>query len=319
MSYRTVCIIGGSGFVGHSIAAELVKTGYKVTIISRHRERHRDLLMLPGVRVINGDIFDFPFLVHEFENKDVVINLVGILNEGSGWTQKFRVAHIQLAEILVEACRTAEVPRLLQMSALHANEGAPSKQLHTKARAENIIHAAASKNLKVTSFRPSVIFGPRDSFINRFANLLDLTPLVFPLACGNTRMQPVYVEDVAKCFVRSINDYRTYGQRYDLCGPKAYTLKELVEYVARLKRKKTRVMVLGRFLSRLQAQILQLVPGKPFSVDNYQSLKIDSVCHQGFPNLFAIKPTALEEIVPTYIGVDSCGPYDDYRCKLRND
>lgn len=319
MSYRTVCIVGGSGFVGHSIAAELVKAGYEVTIISRHRERHRDLLMLPGIRVINGDVFDFPFMVHELEDKDVVINLVGILNESAGWTQKFRVAHIQLAEILVEACRAANVHRLLQMSALNAQEGLPSKQLHTKARAENIVHAGAGKNLKVTSFRPSVIFGPRDSFMNRFAKLLDLTPIAFPLACGNARMQPVYVEDVAKCFVRSINDYRTFGQRYDLCGPRVYTLKQLVEYVARLKHRRTRVVVLGRFLSRLQAQILQLMPGKPFSVDNYQSLKIESVCQQDFPDVFAIKPTTLEEIAPTYITADYNGPYDDYRRKFRSD
>lgn len=318
MTQRTVCIVGGSGFVGHAIAAELVKTNHQVTIITRHRERHRDLLVLPTVRVVNGDVFDYSFLAHELEGTDVVINLVGILNEGKGWTQKFRVAHIQLAEIIVEACRAAGVERLLHMSALHASERAPSKYLQTKGRAENIVHAGGGKHLKITSFRPAVIFGPRDSFLNRFADLLDMVPHLFPLASGNSRMQPVYVEDVAKSFVRAIGNYKTYGQRYDLCGPRVYTLKQIVEYVAWLKCKRVRVFALGALLSRLQAQVLQLLPGKPFSVDNYLSLKVDSVCAQGFPSIFGIEPKEVEEIAPTYIGPDLHSRWDGYRCKLRD-
>jgi len=313
MTKGTVCIVGGTGFVGHAIAAQLCEVGYQVTIITRHRERHRDLLVLPTVRVISGDVFDHAFLAHEFEGKDVVINLVGILNEGREWTQKFHVAHIRLTEIVVEACRVARVKRLLHMSALHASEQAPSKYLRTKARAESIAHTAGGKNLKVTSFRPSTIFGQRDSFLNRFSSLLNFVPYLFPLASGNSRMQPVYVQDIAKCFVRAISDYRTYGQRYDLCGPRIYTLKQIVEYVAFLRRRRVRVIALGPFLSRVQAQVLQLVPGKPFTVDNYLSLKVDSVCHQGFPNLFSIKPTEMEEIAPTYITPDLRNVWDEYR------
>jgi len=314
----TVCIVGGSGFVGHAIAAQLNDAGYQVTVISRHRERHRELLVLPNVRVINGDVFDYAFLAHEFEGKDVVINLVGILNEGKGWTKKFHVAHIQLTEIVIEACRAAGVRRLLHMSALNASERAPSKYLRTKARAENIVHAAAGKNLKVTSFRPSTIFGPRDSFLNRFSKLINLVPYVFPLASGNARMQPVYVNDVARCFVLSIGDYRTYGQRYDLCGPRVYTLKQIIEYVAQLRKRRIRVIVLGPFLSRLQAQVLQLLPGKPFSVDNYLSLKIDSVCRQGFPSIFNITPTEMSAVAPTYITPDMHEEWDTFRSNIHD-
>ena len=318
MTKGTVCIVGGTGFVGHAIAAQLYEAGYQVTIISRHRERHRELLVLPTVRIVNGDVFDYAFLAHEFEGKDVVINLVGILNEGKDWARKFRVAHIQLTEIIIEACRVSRVGRLLHMSALHASEQAPSKYLQTKARAENIAHAAAGRNLKVTSFRPSTIFGPRDSFLNRFSKLLDLVPYMFPLACGNARMQPVYIEDVARCFVKAIDDYRTFGQRYDLCGPRVYTLKQIVEYVARLRRRRVRVIALGSFLSRLQAQVLQLVPGKPFTVDNYLSLKVDSVCRQGFPNIFGIKPTEMHAIAPTYITPDRHDGLDRYRSDVHD-
>ena len=318
MTKGTVCIVGGTGFVGHAIAEQLYEAGYQVTIISRHRERHRDLLVLPTVRVINGDVFDYAFLTQEFAGKDIVINLVGILNEGKAWTQKFHVAHIQLTELVSEACRVAGVKRLLHMGALHATEKAPSKYLRTKARAENIAHAAASKNLKVTSFRPSTIFGQRDSFLNRFQRLLNLVPYIFPLASGNARMQPVYVRDVAKCFVRAIGNYRTYGQRYDLCGPKVYTLKQIVEYVAFLRRRRVRVIALGTFLSWMQARFLQMVPGKPFSVDNYLSLKVDSVCHKGFPNVFGIKPVEMEEIAPTYVTPDLHNAWDEYRSDIHD-
>lgn len=318
MTHQHICILGGTGFVGRSIAAELSRAGHKVTVISRNRERHRELLTLPNVRVINGDIFDYAFLAHELSGKDVVINLVAILNEGRGWTQKFVTAHVQLTEVVLEACKNSGVRRYLHMSSLHASEQGPSRYLQTKGRAENIAHAANGKHLKVTSFRPAVIFGPFDSFINRFSDLVKQVPLVFPLAMGEARMQPVYVEDVARCFVRAIADHRTYGQRYDLCGPKVYTLRQIVEYIAWLQCRRLKVVSLGRFLSRLQAQVLQMLPGKPFTVDNYLSLTVDSVCHQGFPNLFGIKPKEMEEIVPTYLAPDMRNPYDGYRCKFRD-
>jgi NADH dehydrogenase len=245
---------------------------------------------------------------------DCVINLIGILNQAHPRYQKFRTAHVQLAEIVIEACKAAGVKRLLHMSALQADEKAPSAYLRTKARAEKLVHASADK-VNVTSFRPAVIFGPRDSFLNRFSALLDQVPLLFPLACGDSLMQPIYVEDVARCFVQSMNDFRTFGQRYELCGPHTYSLKEIVEYVARLKCKHTRIVTLGSFASRLQAQILQMMPGTPFSVDNYRSLQVDSVCRQGFPNIFGIQPTPMEDIAPGYISPDYCDPYAGYRRK----
>ena len=140
-------------------------------------------------------------------------------------------------------------------------------------------------------------------------------PLLFPLACADSRLQPVYVEDVARCFVSALNDYRTFGRRYDLCGPRVYTLKEIVEYVARLKRCSTRIVGLGPFASRLQAQVLQLMPGKPFSVDNYLSLQVDSVCSKPFPEVFGITPTPMEDIAPRYITPDYSDGYSTYRSR----
>jgi NADH dehydrogenase len=147
-----------------------------------------------------------------------------------------------------------------------------------------------------------VIFGHDDDFFNRFASLLAMSPMVFPLACPNARMAPVYVEDIARVFADSLERKSTFGRRYDLCGPKVYTLRELVEYTAQVAGINRRIVPLGDALSRLQARILEWVPGKPFTRDNYLSLQVDSVCAENGFAEFGIHPTSVECIVPTYVG-----------------
>lgn len=301
MSTHKICILGGTGFVGRRLAARLCDAGHDIVMLTRHRERCRDLLVLPSARMVEGDVHDPEFLINQFEGRDTVINLVGILNENGRDGRGFARAHAELPEKIVEACRQTGVTRLLHMSALHAAVNAPSYYLRTKALGEDAVHRAGGPDFHVTSFRPSVIFGPGDGFLNRFAGLLRLTPGVFPLACPAARFQPVYVEDVVRAFAASLDNHKTFGNRYDLCGPKVYTLREIVEYVAKLIGKRVRVIGLNDTLSSLQAALLEYVPGKPFSLDNYRSLQIDSVCAQGFPAVFGITPASLEEIVPGYL------------------
>ena len=301
MSTHKICLLGGTGFVGKRLAARLSEAGHGVVILTRHRERQRDLLVLPTVRLVQGDVYDPEFLRKQFEDRDTVINLVGILNEKGRDGRGFARAHAELPSMIAETCRQTGVARLLHMSALHATPKAPSHYLRTKALGEDAVHRAGNPDFHVTSFRPSVIFGPGDSFLNRFAGLLRLTPGVFPLACPKARFQPVYVEDVVRAFVESLDNHKTFGRRYDLCGPKAYTLREIVEYVAGLMGKRACIVGLNDALSYLQAATLEFVPGKPFSLDNYRSLKVDSVCEKGFPEVFGITPASLEEIAPNYL------------------
>lgn len=297
---HTICVLGGTGFVGRHIVARLVKRGHRVRVLTRHRERHRDLLVLPGCEVVEANIHNQAELSARMAGCGVAINLVGILAEQGGHGDFNRV-HVELPRKLIEACGDNRINRVLHMSALNADaERGPSRYLKTKGEGEALMHRAES--LQVTSFRPSVIFGPEDHFFNRFAGLLRLTPLVFPLACPNARFAPVYVGDVAECFVRAVDDKRTYGERYELCGPKAYTLKELVEYAARQSGLRRRVIGLGTALSRLQARVFEFVPGKPFTRDNYLSLQVDAVCREGFPAVFGLQPVAVEAVVPTYLG-----------------
>lgn len=298
-----ICVLGGTGFVGQQVVEALAKQGHNIKVISRHRERHRDLLVLPTVKIVSADIHDPPVLKEQFIGQDAVVNLVGILNEAGKRT--FTKVHVELARKVGEACIMNQVPRLLHMSALKADVNGPSKYLRSKGEAEKYVHNL--HDVAVTSFQPSVIFGPNDDFFNRFAKLLRIPPRFapFPLACAKAKFAPVYVEDVALAFARSLDDKRTFGQRYPLCGPRVYTLQELVKYTAEVCGIKKPIMPLGSGLSRLQATILGMVPGKPFTMDNYLSTTIDSVCEDGFPELFAINPKALETVVPHYLGQQS--------------
>lgn len=302
MKIRRVCILGGSGFVGGHLCAELARRRFRIRVLTRRRERSRHLLVFPTLDLVETDIHYASRLNVHFRDCDAVINLVGILNEGPTDTQRFDEAHRSLPEKVTEACQFNGIKRLLHMSALGVDPEAPSNYLKTKAAGEEAAHAAERDGTAVTSFRPSVIFGPDDDFFNRFARLLALSPLVFPLACPNSRMAPVYVEDVCRAFADCLEMKRSFGKRFELCGPRSYTLKQLVEYTAKAAGLKRRVIGLNDGLSRLQAMALERIPGKPFSYDNYLSLSKDSVCTQnGFEQL-GISPTSIEAIVPTYLG-----------------
>jgi NADH dehydrogenase len=296
-----VCLVGGSGFVGRRLAAQLADRGREVRILTRHRERHRSLLVLPTAEVIEGDVHNPVFLSQQLEGCHAVVNLVGVLNERGHSGRGFVTVHAELPGKIVTAAREAGVKRLLHMSALNASPQGPSQYLRTKGQGEDLVQRAHGSELAVTSFRPSVIFGREDSFTNRFAGLLRLAPGVFPLACPQARFQPVYVEDVARAFVLALDDHHTFGQRYNLCGPKVYSLRELVEYIAVLIGKRVCVIGLNDTASRLQATLLEFAPGKPFSLDNYNSLQQDSVCPQGFPAVFGISPVSLENVAPAWL------------------
>lgn len=295
MNQLTVVVLGGSGFVGRHVVARLVSASHRVVIPTRSRDRARHLILLPTVDVVETDVHDEAMLSHLTRGVDAAINLVGILHERN--RGDFDRVHIELARKLVAACRTSGVPRLLHMSALNADPEGPSRYLRSKGTAEALV---AESGLEWTIFRPSVIFGREDAFLNMFAKLERLLPLV-ALACPDARFQPVYVGDVAHAFVRAIDDDRTHAQRYALCGPEVYRLRDLVAYVGKLTGHERPILPLGPGLARLQARLLELLPGPLMSRDNLASMKKDSVCECAFPDIFGIAPTSLEAIAPNYL------------------
>jgi len=299
MTNHRICILGGTGFVGRHLVTRLAASGYRCRLLARRPERHRDLSLVPGTELRRSDdIFEPGALEKQLEGCTAIINLVGILNEGGDRT--FQQVHVDLVERILDSARAVEVTRYLHMSALHAQAiQGTSRYLRTKGKGEDLAHART--DMQVTSFRPSVIFGPGDGFFNRFATLLKITPGVFPLACPDARFAPVYVGDVASAMTKALVDLDCVGKRYDLCGPRIYSLKELVEYTAGLIGRRTLVVGLPDFGARLQARVFQLLPGKPFTMDNYLSLRTDSICADDDLAQLGIEPQAVEVLVPGYL------------------
>ncbi len=293
-----IVLLGATGFVGHHLLPELASAGHQSRVLCRYMPGCRDLAMVPEVELRQADVHDSDVLKEQLEGADAVINMVGILNESGRSGKGFHRAHVELAEKLIEACRATGVHRLLQLSALNAGKG-ESHYLASKGQAEELIRQAT--DLDSTIFQPSVIFGEGDAFFNRFASLLSFTPIL-PIACPQARLQPVWVGDVVKAMTIALEDSETVGRTLILVGPREYSLKELVEWTARTAGLKRRIIGLPNTASRMQGWLMDFVPGKPFSSDNYRSLQIDNTSTENDLWSFGIRPRSLESTVPGYLG-----------------
>jgi NADH dehydrogenase len=315
MDIKKVLLLGGSGYVGTYIVNRLSQRGIEVTVPTRRRERTKALIMQPGVEMPETDINCPETLTELMRGHDAVINLVGILHSRDvqfPYSRDFAEAHVELPKKIVAACKAAGVRRLVHMSALKAAPKAPSEYLASKGDGEAVV-LAAKGDLDVTVFRPSVIFGLGDSFLSTFASVLKKAP-IFPLGFGHARFQPVWVADVADAFVDSLSDVNTFGQAYDLVGPTVYTLRELVEYTARLTGSTARIIALSEGLAYLQAGLMWLAPKPLMSPDNLRSMQVDSVCDGNCNPPANWQPTALEAIAPTYVARNTPkGKLDSFR------
>ena len=294
---KKITILGGSGFVGSAIVSKLDAAGYQVKVLTRRRESSKHLILLPNVDVLECNIMQDSALLHALKGSDIVINLVGILHDDREFG--FERIHHQLARRVVQLCDEIGISRLIHMSALQAGPRAPSAYLRSKAAGEAAILEYAQK-IDITIFRPSVIFGRGDSFLNLFASLVKLMPVIF-LAKPQAKFQPVWVEDVASAFVSCLQNTDTYGITFELGGPKVYTLRQLVQKVADILGKKRVIIGLNDALSMLQGFILGLLPIKLMTRDNIKSMQVDNVCKNGFPEVFGFTPTDLETVVPVYL------------------
>jgi uncharacterized protein YbjT (DUF2867 family) len=292
-----ITVIGGTGFVGSCLVTKLDQAGYQVKVLARRRETAKHLILLPNVQVINCDISNNQALKDALKDSDAVINLVGILHETSN--NSFENIHHQLPRRVAQLCEELDITRLLHMSALQANKYAPSAYLKSKAAGEAAVNEF-SKKLDITIFKPSVIFGRGDSFINLFANLVKYLPVI-ALAKPNAKFQPIWVEDVAQCFVNALENTSTYGKSYELGGPQIYTLKALVQKVMDILGKQRPIIGLNDTLSMAQGFMLELMPIKLMTRDNIRSMQVDSITSQPIATELGVTPTALEVVVPEYL------------------
>lgn len=296
-----IVLTGATGFLGHHLLLELTSLGHECRVLTRndpssYRRKHQ-LVDLPGIEYRKTDLQRPADLEAALQGADGVINLIGILNE-KGWGGKgFRAAHVAPVKALIAACESLGIRRFIQISALNAGRG-NSHYLLSKGEAEALLRSAVE--IDETLLRPAVIFGEGDSFFNRFAGLLRFVPLL-PLACPNAKMQPVWVGDVVAATALCLDHQATIGKTLDLVGPEVFTLFQLVNKTARFKGWRRRVIGLPKWLSRCQAALMDFVPGKPFSSDNFRSLQLDSVSrHNGLLDL-GIKPARVDAIVPQYL------------------
>jgi NADH dehydrogenase len=301
---RTVCVLGGTGFVGRHLAASFIRDGWALRVPTRSIARHRDLLVLPGVTLVQTNVHDPAALRRVCTGCGTVINLIGILNEGGRKSGGFAAVHVELARQVVAAGAELGIGRLLHMSALKADQpDPPSNYLRTKGEAEGVVRAASG--LAWTIFRPSTIFGPGDSFINRFDRLLRWPAPFFPLPRADARFAPVYVGDVVQAFRRALTETETVGKSYELCGPRVYTLAEIVSAIARARGQRRRVLPIPDWLARMQARVMALLPGTPFSMDNFLSLTIDAVCTEDGLRALGLTPLPLEAELRRQLGMDA--------------
>ncbi len=296
-----IVLLGATGFVGHHLLPVLSAAGHHCIVLNRYRPGCRELSLIPRVELRQADVHDAGHLKKQLQGADAVINMVGILNESGRKGAGFDQAHVELVRKLIDACRIAGVRRLLQVSALNAGKGS-SYYLLSKGRAEELIRRAP--DLDSTIIQPSVIFGDGDAFFNRFAALLKLAPAL-PLACPNARMQPVWVGDVAAAMAAALDDPECIGKTLIMVGPEKYSLEELVQLTAVTAGLKRRVIGLPDVLSRLQGLLMDFVPGKPFSSDNYRSLQIDNVSVENSLWRFGIHPRSIESVIGDYLGNSS--------------
>jgi len=301
MHHSSVLLIGGSGFIGTHIAARLCASGRQVIVPTRRYHRARHLQVLPTVQVTVADIHDPATLDKLLQRVDTVINLVGVLHSwpAKPWGAAFERAHVALPRMLVQACARHGIKRVLHMSALGAAIDGPSMYSRSKAAGERILLDA--KDLQVTSFRPSVVFGAEDNFLNLFAKLQTLAP-VMPLGGADARFQPVYVGDVAQAFVDAIDDPGTVGRVYEMVGPRQYALRELVRLAGEYSGHVRPVIGLPGWIARLQALMLELLPGPTLmSRDNLDSMKQDNVATGQYPLPPHWQATPLEAVAPDYL------------------
>ncbi len=290
-----ITIIGGSGFVGRAVARQALAAGHEVGVACRYPERARDLLV-EGASLFKVDVVAGTGIEAAVAEADTVIYLVGLLFERGA--QRFSAVHVDGVKRVLQACEQAGVKQYLHMSALGVDQVPESDYAATKMAGESLVTAA---NLSWTIFRPSVIYGAGDSFFQTFKAMSEKLP-VLPVVCGKTRFQPVWVEDVARCFVASIGHQEADGQVYELGGVQQYTLQELLTLLMKELGHDRILLPLPDVAAKLLAVASSLLPTPLLTMDQLKLLQHDNVVQGStpFPACFG-EPATVEQVLPSYI------------------
>jgi len=301
MATRNVAtVFGGSGFIGRYIVKRLAHKGYVVRVAVRDTEAALFLKPMGAVGQVvplHASVANEATVHRAVEGADLVVNTVGILAEQR--PGDFRLIHAEGAERVARLAAAAGVARLVHISAIGADPHAASRYAVTKGEGEALVHGAFSA---VTILRPSLVFGPEDHLFNRFAAMARLSP-VMPVICGDTKFQPVYVGDVADAVTAALSRPDAAGATYELGGPRVWQFRELLAYILKETGRRRRMMDVPMGLARLQARVMEMVPGKPLTRDQLLMLQTDNVVTPNTPGLpdLGVVPTPVELVVPLYL------------------
>ncbi len=296
---KVACVFGGTGFIGTQVVRELCRAGYRVKIASRVPERAFELKVSGTVGQVTGIPCDGSedMIARAVQGCDVVINLVGILFEKK--KNSFRKIHVELPSVIAAQCAREKVARLIHVSALGIDKNYARYARSKKEGEENVLRLFPA----ATIMRPSIVYGPGDSFFNRFAGMAKILP-VLPLIGGTRpKFQPVYVGDVADAIMAALADADTAGHIYELGGPETLTFKEMFEKMFRVTQQPRLLLPIPYGVAKVQGAVLSLLPTPPLTPDQVESLKTDNVVQpgaRGFKDL-GIVPEALDAILPVYL------------------
>jgi uncharacterized protein YbjT (DUF2867 family) len=297
---RVATVFGGSGFIGRYVVKRLAQQGYIVRVPSRDPEGALFLKPMGAVGQVvplYASVSNEPTVHRAVEGAEIVANLVGLLAESG--TASFQAIHVEGAERIARLAAAAGVGRLVQISAIGADPNSQSRYASTKGKAEQAVLAAFPA---ATILRPSLVFGIEDKFFNRFAEIARLAPFM-PVIAGSTKMQPVFVGDVADAVMAALASSATQGKIYELGGPMVWTFREILAFILKTTHRERKLVDIPMGIARMQASVLQHMPGKPLTPDQLLMLARDNVVAPGALGLadLGIAPTPLELVVPAYL------------------
>ena len=301
MATRNVAtVFGGSGFIGRYVVKRLARAGYVVRVAVRDPEAALFLKPMGAVGQVVPlycDLRQDATVRRAVESASVVVNLVGILAERRAGD--FQAMHATGPATIARLAAEAGVGKLVHVSAIGADPASPSRYAMSKAAGEAAVMAAFPG---ATILRPSVVFGPEDQFFNRFGAIARMLPFM-PVISGATRMQPVYVGDVADATMAALTQADAPGAIYELGGPRVWTFREILAYILKATGRTGRLVDIPMGVARMQACVLELLPWKPLTRDQLLLLERDNVVTPGKPGLaeLGIVPTPVELVVPDYL------------------
>ncbi|MEE8438059.1 MAG: complex I NDUFA9 subunit family protein [Micropepsaceae bacterium] len=294
---KLITIFGGSGFVGRHIVRELAKAGWRIRVAVRHPHTAyflRPMGRVGQIQIVKADILKEATIAQAVDGAEIVVNLVGTL-------KRFNQIHVDAAACIAKNAKTRGASRLVHFSVIGADNTAPARYYRSKAEGESKVSEIFPE---ATIIRPSIIFGPEDYFFNRFAALIRLVPLGFPLfGRGATRFQPVFVGDIARGTTAALNRAETQGQTFEFAGPEIMTLRQVIEFILRETRRSRTLITVPMAPTKLLGAVMQIFPNAPLTLDQARMLETDTVLSGAKPGLrdLGINPTAVEAIVSSYL------------------